>query len=96
MTLSCIYTEDDYDYLYKIVLIGESGVGKSNLLLRFVKNQFNLESLPTVGVEFAKCSIRIDEKIVKAQIWDTSGIEKYLLFFSFYLLLYRLLDFSTT
>ncbi|PWA39152.1 ras-related protein Rab11B [Artemisia annua] len=74
---SFTYTEDDYDYLYKIVVIGESGVGKSNLLMRFVKNQFNLESLPTVGVEFANRSIRIDDKIVKAQIWDISGMEKF-------------------
>lgn len=90
---SFTYTEDDYDYLYKLAVIGESGVGKSNLLLRFVKNQFNLESLPTVGVEFAKGSISIDDKIVKAQIWDISGMEKYT---SFIFLLYYCIDFSTT
>jgi Ras-related protein Rab-11A len=49
--------EDDYDHLFKIVLIGDSGVGKSNLLLRFTKNTFNKESQTTIGVEFATKSI---------------------------------------
>ncbi|CAI0449183.1 unnamed protein product [Linum tenue] len=44
--------EDDYDYLFKLVLIGDSGVGKSNLLSRFTKNEFNLESKSTIGVEY--------------------------------------------
>lgn len=48
---------DDYDALLKIVLIGDSGVGKSNLLSRFVKNEFNLESKTTIGVEFATKTI---------------------------------------
>ncbi|KAD4178975.1 hypothetical protein E3N88_27566 [Mikania micrantha] len=67
--------DDDYDYLFKLVLIGDSGVGKSNLLSRFAKNEFNLESKSTIGVEFATRSIRVDDKIVKAQIWDTAGQE---------------------
>jgi Ras-related protein Rab-11A/Ras-related protein Rab-11B len=49
--------EEAYDYLFKIVLIGDSGVGKSNLLSRFTKNEFNLESKTTIGVEFATKSI---------------------------------------
>mmetsp|Transcript_26989 Transcript_26989/g.26618 ORF Transcript_26989/g.26618 Transcript_26989/m.26618 type:complete len:220 (+) Transcript_26989:24-683(+) len=69
--------EDDYDYLFKIVLIGDSGVGKSNLLSRFTKNEFNLESKTTIGVEFAQKSIIIDGKTIKAQIWDTAGQERY-------------------
>lgn len=43
----------DYDVLYKIVLIGDSGVGKSNILSRFTRNEFNLENKSTIGVEFA-------------------------------------------
>ncbi|KAA3467705.1 Ras-related Rab11B [Gossypium arboreum] len=69
--------DDDYDYLFKLVLIGDSGVGKSNLLSRFTKNEFNLESKSTIGVEFATRSIRVDDKVVKAQIWDTAGQERY-------------------
>ncbi|XP_028786502.1 ras-related protein RABA1f-like [Neltuma alba] len=69
--------DDDYDYLFKVVLIGDSGVGKSNLLSRFTKNEFSLESKSTIGVEFATRSIRVHEKVVKAQIWDTAGQERY-------------------
>ncbi|CAG7846820.1 Ras-related protein Rab-11B Flags: Precursor [Serendipita indica DSM 11827] len=61
----------NYDYLFKVVLIGDSGVGKSNLLSRFTRNEFNLDSKSTIGVEFATRSINVDGKTVKAQIWDT-------------------------
>lgn len=54
--------EDDYDYLFKIVLIGDSGVGKSNLLTRFTRDEFNLESKSTIGVEFATKSIIVDQE----------------------------------
>lgn len=67
----------DYEYLYKIVLIGDSGVGKSNLLSRFTRDEFNLESKSTIGVEFATRTLEIDGKRVKAQIWDTAGQERY-------------------
>ncbi|KAM3145120.1 Ras- protein RABA1d [Paramecium bursaria] len=70
-------TEDDYDYLFKIVLSGDSGVGKSNLLTRFTKNQFNQDSKTTIGVEFATKSIKVQDKTIKAQIWDTAGQERY-------------------
>lgn len=69
--------DDEYDYLFKVVLIGDSGVGKSNLLSRFTRNEFNLESKSTIGVEFATRSIQVDSKTVKAQIWDTAGQERY-------------------
>merc|ERR1711944_381888 len=59
------------------VLIGDSGVGKSNLLSRFTRNEFNLESKSTIGVEFATRSIQVDGKTIKAQIWDTAGQERY-------------------
>jgi len=67
----------EYDYLYKVVLIGDSGVGKSNLLSRFTRNEFNLETKSTIGVEFATRSIQADGKTIKAQIWDTAGQERY-------------------
>ncbi|XP_068324541.1 ras-related protein RIC2-like [Pyrus communis] len=69
--------EDDYDYLFKVVLIGDSGVGKSNLLSRFTRNEFSLESKSTIGVEFATRSLDVDGKVIKAQIWDTAGQERY-------------------
>nr|AVV64041.1 Ras-related protein Rab-11B [Anisakis simplex] len=68
---------DEYDYLFKVVLIGDSGVGKSNLLSRFTRNEFNLESKSTIGVEFATRTIQVEDKRVKAQIWDTAGQERY-------------------
>jgi len=69
--------DDEYDFLFKIVLIGDSGVGKSNLLSRFTRNEFNLESKSTIGVEFATKSITTENKTIKAQIWDTAGQERY-------------------
>jgi Ras-related protein Rab-11A len=68
--------DNEYDYLFKIVLIGDSGVGKSNILSRFTRNEFCLESKSTIGVEFATRSIHVDDKVVKAQIWDTAGQER--------------------
>ncbi|KAH3745306.1 ras family protein [Pelomyxa schiedti] len=68
---------EEYDYLYKIVLIGDSGVGKSNLLSRFTRNEFNLETKSTIGVEFATRSVPCEGKTIKAQIWDTAGQERY-------------------
>ncbi|KAH8102950.1 ras-domain-containing protein [Cristinia sonorae] len=67
----------NFDYLFKVVLIGDSGVGKSNLLSRFTRNEFNLESKSTIGVEFATRSLNVDGKNIKAQIWDTAGQERY-------------------
>ena len=60
-----------------VVVIGDSGVGKSNLLSRFTRNEFNLESKSTIGVEFATRSVSIEGKTIKAQIWDTAGQERY-------------------
>ena len=68
---------EDYDYLFKLVLVGDSGVGKSNLLGRYIKNEFKQDTKTTIGVEFASKDLRFDNKIVKAQIWDTAGQERY-------------------
>lgn len=65
-------------FIFKIVLLGDSGVGKSNLVFRFTKNEFNKDSKSTIGVEFATKTVQIDDnKLVKAQIWDTAGQERY-------------------
>ncbi|KAI6225082.1 Multiple C2 and transmembrane domain-containing protein 2 [Aphelenchoides fujianensis] len=61
----------------EIVLIGDSGVGKSNLLSRFTRNEFNIDSKSTIGVEFATRSVLVEGKTIKAQIWDTAGQERY-------------------
>ena len=65
------------DFLLKIVLIGESGVGKTNLLSRFSRDEFNPNSKTTIGVEFATKTLKVDDKNVKVQIWDTAGQERY-------------------
>lgn len=68
--------DEECDYLFKAVLIGDSAVGKSNLLSRFARDEFHLDSKPTIGVEFAYRNIRVGDKLIKAQIWDTAGQER--------------------
>ncbi|GFY98287.1 RAB GTPase homolog A4D [Actinidia rufa] len=65
------------DYVFKVVLIGDSAVGKSQLLARFARNEFSVDSKATIGVEFQTKTLAIDHKTVKAQIWDTAGQERY-------------------
>lgn len=69
--------DEEYDYLFKVVLIGDSGVGKSNILSRFTRNEFCLESKSTIGVEFATRTLPVEGRTIKAQIWDTAGQERY-------------------
>eukprot|EP01111_Echinosteliopsis_oligospora_P004998 TRINITY_DN1815_c0_g1_i1.p1 TRINITY_DN1815_c0_g1~~TRINITY_DN1815_c0_g1_i1.p1 ORF type:complete len:234 (+),score=76.14 TRINITY_DN1815_c0_g1_i1:25-702(+) len=69
--------EEDNDYLFKIVIIGDSSVGKSNLLVRFTRNDFNEKSKATIGVDFGTKSIEINGKVVTAQCWDTAGQERF-------------------
>jgi len=69
---------DSYDYLLKIVLIGDCNVGKTNLISRFTRNEFNAQSQSTIGVEFSTKSLTFDGNIVvKSQVWDTAGQERY-------------------
>ncbi|XP_071717691.1 ras-related protein RABA4d-like [Rutidosis leptorrhynchoides] len=65
------------DYIFKVVLVGDSAVGKSQLLSRFAKNEFSVDSKATIGVEFQTKTLVIDQKMIKAQIWDTAGQERY-------------------
>jgi len=69
--------EDSFDYLFKIVLVGDSAVGKSNLLSRFAWDEFDMDSKATIGVEFAPKNLEIDGKVVKAEVWDTAGQERF-------------------
>lgn len=63
--------------ILKVVLIGDSGVGKSNLVMRFTKNKYMPHSVQTVGFEFATKTIRVGDRRLKAQIWDTAGQERF-------------------
>ena len=65
----------DYDYLFKLVLIGDSSVGKSCLLLRFADDAFTESYISTIGVDFRFRTVTIGDKIIKLQIWDTAGIK---------------------
>ncbi|VYS44638.1 unnamed protein product [Arabidopsis thaliana] len=65
------------DYVFKVVVIGDSAVGKTQLLSRFTHNEFCYDSKSTIGVEFQTRTITLRGKLVKAQIWDTAGQERY-------------------
>lgn len=67
----------DFNYLLKYIIIGDSGVGKSNILLRYVHDTFNEDFKTTVGVEFGAKNIEINKKILRIQIWDTAGQENF-------------------
>ena len=68
---------EEYDLMFKILLLGDSGVGKSSLLLRYTKHEFNVDMRSTIGVEFALKYLKIDNFQLKVQIWDTAGMERY-------------------
>ena len=67
----------NFHYLLKYVVIGDSGVGKSNILLRYINNTFSEEFKTTVGVEFGAKNIEINNNIYRIQIWDTAGQENF-------------------
>ena len=69
--------EDEYDYIFKVLLIGNSDVGKSSLILRYVDQIWNDVFVPTIGVDFKVKSLEVDKKLVKMQIWDTAGQERF-------------------
>eukprot|EP00889_Picochlorum_renovo_P007620 jgi/Picre1/34650/NNA_002118.t1 len=66
----------DYDHLIKLLLIGDSGVGKSCLLLRFSEDSFTNSFITTIGIDFKIKKIQIDGTWIKLQIWDTAGAGK--------------------
>uniref|UniRef100_A0A8C1PF66 Ras-related protein Rab-13 n=1 Tax=Cyprinus carpio TaxID=7962 RepID=A0A8C1PF66_CYPCA len=66
-----------YDYLFKLLLIGDSGVGKTCLLFRFSEDAFNTTFISTIGIDFKIRTIELNEKKIKLQIWDTAGQERF-------------------
>ena len=70
-------TQNDYEFIFKVLLLGNSNVGKSSLFLRFVDDIWNDTFVPTIGVDFKIKTFDIDEKKIKMQIWDTAGQERF-------------------
>lgn len=69
--------QERFDYLFKIVVIGDTNVGKTNLISRLVKDEFVEHSKSTIGVDFATKTFRFGKSLVKVQLWDTAGQERY-------------------
>ncbi|KAL6042523.1 GTP-binding protein ypt1 [Balamuthia mandrillaris] len=67
----------EYDHLFKILMVGDSGVGKSSLLLRFTEDTFSENFISTIGVDFKIRTVNLEGKTVKMQIWDTAGQERF-------------------
>mmetsp|Transcript_5685 Transcript_5685/g.5859 ORF Transcript_5685/g.5859 Transcript_5685/m.5859 type:complete len:218 (-) Transcript_5685:372-1025(-) len=70
-------SHEDFDLLFKMIIIGDSGVGKTNILSRYIKNSFSFDTRSTVGVEFGAKKVEVNGFKVKNQIWDTAGQERY-------------------
>lgn len=66
-----------YDFLFKLLLIGDSGVGKTCILVRFSEDAFNSTFISTIGIDFKIRTVEIDGKKIKLQIWDTAGQERF-------------------
>ena len=67
----------DYDYLFKVLLLGDSDVGKSSLILRYTEETFSSKLVNSIGVDFKMKKKEIDGKVIKVQIWDTAGHERF-------------------
>jgi Ras-related protein Rab-1A len=70
-------TSSQFDYIFKVVIVGDAGVGKSALLIRYCDDVYDPNYMATIGVDFRVRTVEVDEKIVKMQIWDTAGHERF-------------------
>ena len=69
--------ESEHDYMFKLLILGDSGVGKSCFLLRFTDQSFSLSHIPTIGIDYKTKIIPINNSRIKLQIWDTAGQERF-------------------
>jgi len=69
--------EPEIDYTIKLLIVGDSSVGKSNFIYRFIENRFCEEYLTTSGIDLKTANIKIKDKMIRVQLWDTAGQEKY-------------------
>ena len=69
--------DDGYDILFKIILVGDTSVGKTNIINKYIKNEFREDFYATIGVEFSHKKFIVENRKIKAQIWDTAGQERY-------------------
>ena len=68
---------EEYDYLVKLLIVGESGVGKTCILEKYTTGEFSVNHLPTVAIDFRMKVLAIEDKRIKMQIWDTAGQERF-------------------
>jgi len=66
-----------YDHLFKLLLIGDSGVGKTSILFRFAEDSFNPSFISTIGIDFKIRTVDVNGKKIKLQVWDTAGQERF-------------------
>lgn len=69
--------KEKYDFMSKLIVIGDSGVGKTNIIIKFTEEYFKENYVATIGVDFKVKTIQIDDKKIRLQIWDTAGQERY-------------------
>ena len=69
--------DENYEMMFKVVLVGDSFVGKTNIMSKYIKNEFHEDSKATVGVEFGSKQFTVEGHTIQAQIWDTAGQERY-------------------
>jgi Ras-related protein Rab-8A len=76
--MTLVTPKDSFDnMLLKVIIIGDSGVGKSNILMRFCENEFKTSYVATIGVDFKMKAVNVDGTKLRLQIWDTAGQERY-------------------
>lgn len=68
---------DDPALTFKVVVIGESGVGKTNILSRYINDKFFVSQNTTIGIEFSTRIVELEGEKVRVQLWDTAGQERY-------------------